>query len=43
MADTRPTTSRTLSYTTMVSYSEYPMMVRNAITVAGVISNWNKE
>ncbi len=31
--------SSTLSNTTMVSYREYPRMVRKAITVAGVTSN----
>ena len=35
--------SSTRSKTTMVSYSEYPRMVRKATTVAGVTSNLDTE
>src|SRR5689334_10010648 len=33
--------SVTLSKTTTVSYKEKPRIVKNAVTVAGVTSNWN--
>ncbi len=35
--------SWTRSYTTIVSYSENPRIVRNEMTVAGVTSIWNTE
>ena len=38
-APNRASFSRTRSNTTIVSYSEYPRMVRKAITVAGVTTN----
>src|SRR5215218_2474580 len=39
----RASFSRIRSNTTIVSYSEYPRIVRNAITVDGVTRNWKIE